>query len=290
MAVGRRIFLAAAAFGLLWAGSPASEVQAAEKSRVLMLTQSKGFTHGSVRRPEKKLAVAEVSMIQLGQTTGLFQVDCTQDAAADFTKDNLQKYDIVMFYTTGALPIAEADRDYFLNDWLKQKGHGFMGFHSATDTYGDYKPYWDMVGGTFNGHPWNAGNLVTITVHDPQHPTMESFGSEFQIKDEIYQYKNWQPEKVRVLMSLNMAKTKPSMPYHVPVAWVKAWGDGRVYVNNLGHNESSWADERYLKSITSAVRWIRGEVEGSTMPNPELSAAQEELAKSVAPKQESKKP
>ena len=31
---------------------------------------------------------------------------------------------------------------------------------------------------------------------------------EFEIQDEIYQFKNWQPEKVRVLMSLNMAKTK----------------------------------------------------------------------------------
>ena len=68
---------------------------AAEKaapSRILMLTQSAGFVHGSVRRPdgdEKKLAVAEIAMIQLGQKTGLFTVDCTQDAAADFTKDNL---------------------------------------------------------------------------------------------------------------------------------------------------------------------------------------------------------
>lgn len=260
-------------------------LNAAEKTRVLMVTQSKGFVHGSVKRPESKLAASEVAMVQLGQSSGLFTVDCTQDAAADFTKENLQNYQIVMFYTTGALPIAEADMQYFLNDWLKQKGHGFMGFHSATDTYGDYQPYWDMVGGTFNGHPWNAGNEVTITVHEPTHPTMQSFGAEFRIRDEIYQYKNWQPEKVRVLMSLNMAKTTPSKPYHVPVAWVKSWGDGRVYVNNLGHNETSWTDERYLSSITNAVRWIRGEVDGPSEPNPALSAQQQELAKSVAPKE-----
>jgi type 1 glutamine amidotransferase len=111
---------------------------------------------------------------------------------------------------------------------------------------------------------------------------MKPFGTEFQIKDEIYQYKNWQPEKVRVLMSLNMAKCEPSKPYHVPVAWVKSWGEGRVYFNNLGHNPSSWADERYLQSITAGVKWIRGEVEGASEPNPELSQAQEELAKSVA--------
>jgi type 1 glutamine amidotransferase len=266
--------------GLLSAALNAEEKK---KSRVLMLTQSAGFMHGSVRRPAAdKLAVAEVAMIQLGEKTGLFQVDCTQDAASDFTKDNLKNYDIVMFYTTGALPIAEADRDYFFKEWLTAKGHGFVGFHSAADTYGDYQPYWDMVGGTFNGHPWNAGDTVTIKVHDAAHPLMKSFGSEFTIRDEIYQYKNWQPEKVRVLMSLDMSKCKPAMPYHVPVAWVKNYGEGRVYFNNLGHNETSWADERYLTSITEAVKWIRGEVELDATPNAELSAEQEKVAKAAA--------
>ncbi len=257
----------------------------AEKSKILMLTQSQGFMHDSVRRQEKNLSPAEVAMIQLGQTTELFTVDCTQDAALDFTAENLKKYDMVMFYTTGALPIAEEDMKYFLHDWLTQKGHGFIGFHSAADTYGDYQPYWDMVGGTFNGHPWNAGDTDTITVHDPDHSTMKPFGSSFQIKDEIYQYKNWQPEKVRVLMSLDMSKCTPSMPYHVPVAWVKPWGEGRVYFNNLGHNPSTWQDKRFLDSVTAGIRWIRHEADGELKPNPELSAAQEELAKSVAPKQ-----
>lgn len=268
-------------FVLLLALLVADTATSAEKSKVLMLTQSAGFRHGSVNRRGGGLAPAEVAMVQLGKMTDLFEVHCTQDAAADFTKDNLQNYDIVMFYTTGKLPIADADMDYFLNKWLKQKGHGFMGFHSATDTYKDFEPYWDMVGGSFNGHPWNAGNTVTITVHEPDHPTMKPFGSEFQIKDEIYQYKNWQPKKVRVLMSLNMAKCMPAKPYHVPVAWVKSYGEGKVYVNNLGHNTSSWADQRYLDSITAAVKWIRGDVEGESAPNPEVSAAQEELAKSA---------
>lgn len=259
-----------------------SVTSAAEKTRILMVTQSAGFRHGSVNRQQKDLAPAEISMVQLGQTSELFTVDCTQDAAADFTKDNLQNYDIVMFYTTGKLPIAADDLDYFFNDWLKQKGHGFIGFHSATDTFKDYEPYWDMVGGSFNGHPWGAGTTVTISVHEPDHPTMQAFGSEFQIRDEIYQYKNWQPEKVRVLMSLNMSKCQPAKPYHVPVAWVKNYGEGRVFVNNLGHNESTWRDERFLKSVTAAVKWVRGELDGPAEPNPQLSASQEELAKRSA--------
>ncbi len=250
----------------------------AAESRVLMVTQSAGFRHGSVTRGDGTLAPAEIAMIQLGKQSGVFRVDCTQDAEADFTKDNLQHYDIVMFYTTGPLPISEADLDYFFNTWLKQKGHGVLGFHSATDTFKEYEPFWDMIGGSFNGHPWNSGNTVTIAVHEPDHPLMKSFGKEFRIRDEIYQYRHWQPEKVRVLMSLDMAKCKPSKPYHVPVAWVKSYGEGRVYYNNLGHNNESWTNDAYLKSITAAVQWIRGDIECVSSPNPELSAVQEKLA------------
>lgn len=256
-----------------------AELKAQEKVRLLMVTQSAGFTHGSVRRPEKTLAPAEIAMTQLAQQSGLFEIHCTQDCAADFTKDNLQNYDVVMFYTTGKLPIAEADLDYFFQEWLTQKGHGVIGVHSATDTFKDYKPYWDMIGGSFNGHPWGSGSTVTFSVHEPQNPMMVPFGEEYTYQDEIYQYKNWQPEKVRVLMSINMEKTELKRPYHVPVAWVKNYGQGRVYVNNLGHREQTWTNKNYLESLLQGIKWVSGQIEANADPNPDLSAAQEAKAK-----------
>src|SRR5690606_30213421 len=110
---------------LLILAALAISTNAAERgpSRMLFVTQSAGFKHGAVTRPEegeRRLAPAEVAMIQLGQQTGLFACDVTQDVESDFTKENLQKYDIVAFYTTGELPIAEDDREYFINDWLRQ--------------------------------------------------------------------------------------------------------------------------------------------------------------------------
>ena len=278
-------------------------VSAADKVKALMLTQSAGFKHGSVNREAKdktirELAPAEVAMKQLGAQTGLFDVVCTQDAAADFTKSNLEKFDLVMFYTTGDLPISDADKDYFFNEWLKTKGHGFVGFHSALDTYHNYQPFWDMIGGTFDGHPWNSNELVTITVHDPKHPSMKPFGSEFQIKDEIYWYRNWQPEKVRVLMSLNLDKctTKGEVKRtpdgkktdevikarHVPVSWVKDYGQGKVFVTNLGHNEATWVDQRFLDHVTGGVKWALGQEPGDATPNPELSKKEDEKALKAA--------
>src|SRR6516162_7202280 len=68
-------------------------------ARILMVTQSKGFQHSSVTRKNGDLSTAERTLTELGMSSGLFKVDCTQDAAKDFTKDKLANYDIVFFYT-----------------------------------------------------------------------------------------------------------------------------------------------------------------------------------------------
>ncbi len=283
------MLLIAGALMPLSASSRAEDAKqpAKKAARVLFVTQSVGFKHGSVSRKEGQLSPAERAITELGVSSNLFRVDCTQNVAKDFTKENLQNYDIVMFYTTGDLPIKEEDRDYFFNDWLKQKGHGMIGAHSAADTYHNYKPYWDTLGGTFDGHPWGSGETVTVTVHDKKHPASQPWGDEFEIKDEIYKFKNWQPEKVRVLMSLNMAKTKLKLPIHVPIAWVKDYGDGKVMHMSLGHNENVWTNEKYMESMLGGIKWILNQEEGDATPNPELSA--EQVKKAMADVEAAKK-
>ncbi|HLJ10718.1 MAG TPA: ThuA domain-containing protein [Planctomycetaceae bacterium] len=260
-----------------------AEEKAGKKARILMVTVAKTFTHDPVKRQKDELAPAEVAVTQLGQTSGLFAVDCTQDPVADLTPDNLKKYDIVFFYTQGPdLGIPEQNMKFFLNTWLKQKGHGFVATHSSTDTYSEYQPYWDMIGGTFNGHPWNSGDTVTISVHDTKHPASKMWGPEFAFKDEIYQYVHWQPEKVRVLMSLNMAKCSLKKPYHVPVSWVKNYGEGKVFYTNLGHNTETWTNKQFIASLLGGIKWVLGLEEGDATPNPDVSQAQEEKAKADA--------
>lgn len=279
------LLLLAGLGGAVWSPA-AARAGEGKKAKVLFLTESRGFRHGSVTRRGDQLSPAEVAMKQLGQQTGLFDIHATQDCEADFTKENLKNYDIVMFYTTGVLPISDETRDYFVNDWLKQKGHGWIGFHSATDTFRTDDPrhawYWEIAGGTFNGHPWGAGSRVTIAVHDPAHPAAKPFGKEFQFTDEIYQYVHWKPENVRVLMSLDMAKTEIKQPYHVPVAWCRNWGNGKIFYTNLGHRDETWTHETFLKSVEGAVRWILNQAEGDAQPNPDVSRAWDEKSRADA--------
>ena len=250
--------------------------------RILFVTQSFGYKHSVVDRKSHPLSMAEQEVTDWGASSNLYHVDCTQDVAKDLTKDNLQNYDIVMFYTTGPRakwPVDDATLDYLCTDWVKQRGHGFIGVHAGADTLEDYQPYWEMLGGTFNGHPWNANEKVTVTVHDQNHPLSKPWGPEFEITDEIYRFKNWQPEKVRVLMSLNMAKTRLKQPYQVPIAWVKNYGDGKVLHMSLGHREDVWTNEKYTQSLLGGVKWLMGLEPGDATPNPDVSSAQEAKAK-----------
>ena len=131
-----RLALIVATFAIL-ASVITTDSRADDKraARILFVSQSAGFRHGSVTRKDDQLSVSERVMTELGISSNLFRVDCTQDVAKDFTIEKLKNYDIVMFYTTGKLPIEEKTLDYFFNTWLKEKGHGFLGAHSAADTF-----------------------------------------------------------------------------------------------------------------------------------------------------------
>ncbi len=253
--------------------------------RVLMVTQSQGFMHSTVNRNGNPLSYAERVLKELGIRSGKFRVDCTQNVAADFKPELLENYDVVAFYTTGTLPIDPVNLKWFLETWLAEEGHGFLGIHPAADTYADNEPYWDMLGGTFDGHPWTSDSTVTIRVHDGEHPAAKPWGesdSTFVIQDEIYQFRHWQPEKVRVLMSLDMEQTELKKPRHVPILWVKPYGNGRVMHMSLGHREDVWDNPTYQESLIAGIGWLAGDLEGDATPNPELSAEQEELAKRAA--------
>lgn len=282
----KQALLAAVAAWLTSISCPAADEPA---RRVLFVTQSAGFRHSTVTRGPHELSHAERVLTEIGVRSGDFRVDCTQDVEADFTPELLANYDAVAFFTTGEmfnekkrLPIDRETLDWFLETWLAEEGHGFLGVHSATDTFMDYRPYWDMIGGTFDGHPWTMDTTVTIAVHEGDHPASRPWGGSgdrFVLTDEIYQFRNWQPEKVRVLMSLDMQRTELKRPRHVPVLWVKPYGEGRVMNLSLGHREDVWTNPTYQESLLGGLRWLLGIEPGDATPNPELSRL--ERAKAV---------
>lgn len=252
----------------------------AAPKRILVITESKGFVHSVVKRPTNgQLCIVEKALQEIGQKSGVFETVNSQNAIEALTGDNLRNFDGLFFYTTGAILPAGEPREALLE--FVKSGKGFVGVHSATDTFAEFKGYVSFINGNFDGHPWNASETSAFTNHEPAHPTVKMWPAEFKFKDEIYQYKGYDPEAVRVLLSLNMADTKTKGGYHVPVCWVRQYGDGRLFYTNLGHNESTWQDERYREHLLEGFKWSLKLIEGPAKPNPEVQAIENAKSFSV---------
>ena len=244
-------------------------VNKAQPSRILVYSKPSGFAHKSIPTGVKALRL-------LAEKTRAFKPEFT-NRVEDFTSDNLKNFDGLIFNNTTRIEKAfiSTQQRAALLDFIKQ-GRGFAGFHGASDAgMPKWPEYTNMIGGCFDGHPWNAGGTWPFTVEDASHPLCQSFPSRtFRFSDEIYQYKGYDRKNLRVLVSINAKESgkegkSPTNDY--PVSWIKSYGKGRVFYSNFGHNKASWWTPYLLKHFLSGIRWSVGELEGpaDSLPLPE---------------------
>ena len=227
---------------------------AATPIRVLYITQCKGFKHAVLHESETVLE-------ELGAKNG-FEVKLTHLAERAITPKELANTDVIIFYTTGELPLSAAQKTALL-DFIKS-GKGFIGIHSATDTFYQWPEYGEMINGYFDGHPWTQDVDVTIKVNDKTHPTTSHMPDSIAMKEEIYQFKQFSPDKVKVLVSLDTSKTDMTRQgikaSSFPLVWYRQYGKGRVYYSALGHRPDVWGADWYQTMIVNSIKWAAGEI------------------------------
>ncbi len=195
-------------------------------------------------------------MTELGRNSGAFEVIAMEDTS-EFSPEALKRYAAVMFYTSGELPMSGAEKAALLD--FVRSGGGFLGVHSATDTFYTWSDYLDLIGGYFNGHPWHQ--TVSIEVVDPGDPLVAFLGNSLQVEDEIYQISDFDYRGSHVLLRLDQSSVDLGKPgvhqrfYGWPLAWTRSYGQGRVFYSALGHEASVWQDARYQRILTGAILW-----------------------------------
>ena len=237
--------------------------------RVLYLDQSVGWRHVPVARSHGDLAPSETAMIAIGQESGAFTAEVTQDAR-EITPERLKSVDVLVFYTTGALPISP-DAWAAVQQRVAAGKLGFIGLHSATDTAWPYDgpgaTYTGFINGKFAGHPWTEGTPIRIETLDPDFPLVSMWPLSFDYAEEIYQHGDFDPAKARVLQTLDFAGTPLKRPYAVPIAWAREIGKGRLFFTNLGHTPSTWNDPRFRHQVVEAVEWTGRRTSGRATPD-----------------------
>jgi len=234
------------------ATTPAQAAAAAPAPRILYLTHSAGYRHDV-------LPLSAQILQDLGRLSHAFDVTATDDCAA-ITRDNLTRFDAVVFFTSGDLPMS-ADQKAALLDFV-QGGKGFVGIHSATDTFYGWPEYGALVGAYFDGHPWHQP--VTLRVEDPSHPATAALSPTFQIADEIYQFRTWSRRDVHVLLALDPASVDLAAAgvnradRDFALAWTRTYGRGRVFYTALGHEPAVWQDARFQQHLAGGIGWAIG--------------------------------
>jgi type 1 glutamine amidotransferase len=153
----------------------------------------------------------------------------------------LDPYDLIVFYYTVG-EITDSQRDGLSN--FVRSGKGYVGIHSAADSFRDDPAYRAMVGGHFITHP--RYRQYQVSVVDGEHPITKGM-DEFMVTDEQY-ITDYDP-RVHVLASA-LWKGKA-----MPVAWTKPWGKGRLFYLALGHNPESCRDANFKLLLQRGGIW-----------------------------------
>jgi uncharacterized protein len=252
-------------------GSLLAQRRPPEKKRLLAIGEAQGWQHDATSR-------GLATIWKIGQDSGVFDTYIKTDAGLITKKKqkmnakNLDYFDAVLFYTSGELKMDEQQKADLMS-FIKEDGKGFIGVHSADDTFYEWPEYGELLGGYFDGHPWNRFD-APIIVEDREHPTTKHFPAEFMIYDEIYQAKNFSRDNVRVLM--RMDETKLDMTAKgikrtdgdFAVTWVKEVGKGRMFYSTFGHTVEAWERPDVQKMWLEAIKWAMGMTDGDATPRP----------------------
>lgn len=246
----------------------AARVQPRQPRRILVFWRCEGFFHG------EGIAGGNRALELMGRKSGAFTADFSDDYGV-LRADNLAKYDVLVLNNTTQLKLPDDATKQAVLDFVR-KGKGFVGIHAATDCFYDWPEAAAMVGGLFDGHPWGAGGTWAFKIDEPTHTLNQAWeGKGFKLRDEIYQFKApYTRADRRVLVSLDLSDpTTGGVKNGVKrtdgdfaVAWIKKFGQGRVFYCSLGHAENVFQDRAVLRFYLDGIQYALGDLEADASP------------------------
>jgi hypothetical protein len=146
-----------------------------------------------------------------------------------------------------------------------------------------------MINGYFKWH-WLYPTQITVKVEDANHPINAPFTSvnasgvrvarPFSIVDEVYTFNetSWVRGHAHVLTSIDYAKmpaevkaleAAPQRTDHdYALSYLVREGQGRVFVEVLGHDESIYKQTPMLAHILAGLQYALGDLEADDTPSP----------------------
>ncbi len=236
----------------------------ANQSAVLLFSKSTGFRHsGSIDASKPIIA-------EMAKKNNWFLVE-TEDGGI-FNAEQLAKFSTVIFNnSTGEVINDEQKRA--LEKYV-ENGGSLMGIHGA----GDNSHHWDwyvqnLLGAEFSHHPLNPQFQKADVLLDSQPDSLLSANmpSKWSHTDEWYIFlENPRKKNFDILYTINGDLIKPDgnvsllvsdknfgMGKDHPVAWSKKIGKGKTFYTSMGHDETAWKNENFVRLIENGIKWTQ---------------------------------
>ncbi|KAH7338258.1 trehalose utilization-domain-containing protein [Rhizoctonia solani] len=229
-------------------------------AKVLLYTYTDGFRHDSI----------PTAIEQLKAWGPYYNIsfDATEDQK-DFTEANLAKYDALLFVHTTENIFNGTAQDAF-SDYLS-KGGNFAGIHAASVAFVSktWPPWTDTLGSSFDHHP--ARQTATFVKEMTGHPATNPTPDRWSFDEEVYSFSS-DPRSLgaKLLYSVDSSSYKENSvvkeqgtPH--PIAWYQDYAAGaiikpggvagRSFFSSLGHNNSTWMDDTFMKHVMGGLSW-----------------------------------
>ncbi len=268
-------------------------IAAPPERKILFFTKSSGFEHDVISYKKGQPSFAEKVLLEMGAKNN-WKFTFSKDGSL-FSPEYLAQFDAVFFYTSGNLLEAGTDGQPPMTPAGKQAlldyvawGKGFVGTHSASDTFHTnneakkgpdrYRnfgeaadPYVKMLGGEFIKH--GAQQKANMCVVDPTFPNFDKHIPDFDLHEEWYSLKDFQPD-LRVIL-VQETETMKGIEYErpaYPATWARKHGQGRVFYTSMGHREDVWTSDLFQHLLTGGISWAVGNIDADVTPNMHLVA------------------
>jgi type 1 glutamine amidotransferase len=146
-----------------------------------------------------------------------------------------------------------------------------------------------LIGGYFKFH-WSYPTQISVKVEDPTNPINAAFmrvgrgggaptAPNFSIVDEVYTFNqdSWSRDNAHVLTSIDYSRMPDEVKAQEPapqrtdhdfaLSYIRKEGQGRVFVEVLGHDESIYKMTPMLEHILAGMQYAIGDLQADDTPS-----------------------
>jgi hypothetical protein len=150
-----------------------------------------------------------------------------------------------------------------------RNGHGFVAAHTGLTAFESWPEFGEMLGGQYEGHLYTGP--AKVINEQPAFSAVKHLASEFDYTDEFYKAKTFSRDKIDVLLRFNPASisaTGVSKDGDYPLAWIKKYGQGRVFYGSFSHATELWDRRDIQLMYLEAIKWTLGLTDAEPVPHP----------------------